>query len=583
MHDRILRIRAFPDPDQRLQVLLSLSVTKLIQLASGTCIVSEVPIRPMIEVACESLRAIRTRQSTVEQAILQQTNFRATVSQLVMLVFFALGWPVADEDEFQREILPSDGEDFTFAQSGLELLQEYRSWGIRQLHTQPLNPRDDADSEEFRTLCTQLALKLSSEATPPTGPTVTRLVNAIVKQRAANQAIRAKSRMVSALDTDNIDRPIREGFVIYLGSNRTHLAGMVSTQLGIRIWCSQRWAQIATKFPQHAGIDFKPFLRAVDEWVSTFLIESRKSFLCRATPAPTGDAAEELPVNDFTGQALPLACVFDAEKTFAYIATGVWIPPNRPRNRLLYFGRVRFHEQDLLLCDDDRRTVTEASTNRTLLHYPQLTPADQLNDYALLLPYGNYDLWCLEEHAPNHQIDVVKLTDGHATRSQFLAIDPGEFRVVHLSTHGDAETQFPECSRLWASPESNGVHAITFVDIQGKDWSGVDLVFLSACKTASGRTTSGDGALSLAWAFAAGGAKAVISARWSIPDDAAWYFTEAFYDAWRFSTEPNSIIAAFHAAQSRLRAHPEFSRPSIWGAFCLLHASSILEVPSPDR
>ncbi len=83
------------------------------------------------------------------------------------------------------------------------------------------------------------------------------------------------------------------------------------------------------------------------------------------------------------------------------------------------------------------------------------------------------------------------------------------------------------------------------------DWSKTDLVFLNDCHSDVGRRSSGEGALSLAWAFSAGGAKAVIAARWSIDDDAAWYFAKCFYESWNFSREDWSIARAYHDTQSR--------------------------------
>jgi CHAT domain-containing protein len=66
---------------------------------------------------------------------------------------------------------------------------------------------------------------------------------------------------------------------------------------------------------------------------------------------------------------------------------------------------------------------------------------------------------------------------------------------------------------------------IAALDLRGR------LVVLSACESADGAILSGEGTLSLARAFFAGGAGGVVATRWPLRDDDAAFLMERFYRA----------------------------------------------------
>ncbi len=72
----------------------------------------------------------------------------------------------------------------------------------------------------------------------------------------------------------------------------------------------------------------------------------------------------------------------------------------------------------------------------------------------------------------------------------------------------------------WLQPRE-----IAALDLRGR------LVVLSACESAGGSVLSGEGPLSLARAFFAGGAGAVVATRWPLRDDDAALIMGRFYEA----------------------------------------------------
>jgi hypothetical protein len=88
---------------------------------------------------------------------------------------------------------------------------------------------------------------------------------------------------------------------------------------------------------------------------------------------------------------------------------------------------------------------------------------------------------------------------------------------------------------------------------------------LSACESADGSLVSGEGPLSLARAFFAGGASAVIATRWPLEDNDAAFIMERWYLALRTG---ESAAGALRQARREVR---EAGRPpEAWAGFFLL-------------
>jgi tetratricopeptide (TPR) repeat protein len=103
------------------------------------------------------------------------------------------------------------------------------------------------------------------------------------------------------------------------------------------------------------------------------------------------------------------------------------------------------------------------------------------------------------------------------------------YGVLHFAAHAIADDAFPERSAVIlraGSPEEDGLlqpREIAELDLSGK------IVFLSACRTASGSVLNGEGVLSLARAFFRAGARAVVGSRWPLRDDEAEVLVDGFY------------------------------------------------------
>lgn len=159
-----------------------------------------------------------------------------------------------------------------------------------------------------------------------------------------------------------------------------------------------------------------------------------------------------------------------------------------------------------------------------------------------------------------------------ASRSGVLGSPLESFRILHFATHGLVDPARPARSGLALSrrdARGGRVGGDTFLrlgDLAGRELR-ADLVVLSACDTALGRETRGEGPQSLGRAFlAAGAAKALVSL-WRVDDSSTEELMVGFYR--RLLGQGLPAAAALRRSQLAVRSRPESSDPYYWGAFVL--------------
>ena len=175
------------------------------------------------------------------------------------------------------------------------------------------------------------------------------------------------------------------------------------------------------------------------------------------------------------------------------------------------------------------RSPVPASEPALVLADPDLTTSSRRDDVALAaLPFARREARAI---ARTLQLGADLVREGSAASEQFLKQAPlGRFGVLHLATHAQADAAFPERSAVFLAPGSATEDGrLQPREIAALDFSG-QLVVLSACDSASGLLLSGEGPLSLARSFFAGGAGGVVATRWAMRDDDAAFMMERFYE-----------------------------------------------------
>jgi len=165
--------------------------------------------------------------------------------------------------------------------------------------------------------------------------------------------------------------------------------------------------------------------------------------------------------------------------------------------------------------------------------------------------------------------DAVLLTGTEATRSIFLA-ELGRHTVVHIASHALTNDSDPLRSRLLFTPDpEHGDSGTLFAEeLYGAPFGKVRLVVLAACSTASGRISRGEGPLSIARPFLAGGVPSVLATMWEIEDSSSTELLTAFHREIAAGRPPEEALRDAQVAMIE-GTDPALRAPRTWAAFQL--------------
>lgn len=135
----------------------------------------------------------------------------------------------------------------------------------------------------------------------------------------------------------------------------------------------------------------------------------------------------------------------------------------------------------------------------------------------------------------------------------------GKSQVMHLATHGILNSDDVNESYLLMSDGK-----LTTGKIYGLDLQNVDLVTLSACRTAVGERNPGSEVATLAQAFSIAGSHSVLASLWPVDDEATAHLMVEFYKG---LLAGKSKAESLRDAQMAVRAEKRWQHPYYWSAF----------------
>lgn len=161
--------------------------------------------------------------------------------------------------------------------------------------------------------------------------------------------------------------------------------------------------------------------------------------------------------------------------------------------------------------------------------------------------------------------------DEDATETRILKI-PEEVNVLHVASHALPDPSLPSQSRifLWDDPDTSDdgiLYLHEFESALSRRDALLDLVVLSGCSTARGKTHAGEGILGLQYAVRTG-ARSSVATLWSVDDQASVTIMDNFY---KYITEGRPKDRALQLAQlDYLNEHDGIhASPFYWGAASL--------------
>ena len=150
-----------------------------------------------------------------------------------------------------------------------------------------------------------------------------------------------------------------------------------------------------------------------------------------------------------------------------------------------------------------------------------------------------------------------------AARLQALLSGERRFGLLHLGTHFELRPGNALRSSLLLGDGSR----LTLDDIGRLDFSGLELVTLSACQTGMGGGTLDDGreVEGLSAVVQRRGARRVIASLWSVEDVSTARLMERFYGS--LVRSGGDAALALHDAARALRGNAAYRHPYYWAGF----------------
>jgi CHAT domain-containing protein/Tfp pilus assembly protein PilF len=162
-----------------------------------------------------------------------------------------------------------------------------------------------------------------------------------------------------------------------------------------------------------------------------------------------------------------------------------------------------------------------------------------------------------------------------AAEDQFKA-QAGQFRILHLATHGLLNDTSPMYSHLLLSsggPSGKEDGLLEAWEVMNLDLH-ADLAVLSACETARGRITSGEGVVGLTWAFFVAGVPTALVSQWKVESTSTTELMLVFHRARKAADDHGNsgfgTARALQRAELQLLHDPQFSHPFYWAGFIVM-------------
>lgn len=170
-------------------------------------------------------------------------------------------------------------------------------------------------------------------------------------------------------------------------------------------------------------------------------------------------------------------------------------------------------------------------------------------------------------------------TRAEAAESKFKS-EAGAYRILHIASHGILDDRNPMYSHVLLA--GDGARTPTGEDGQLEAWELMNMnlrasmVVLSACETARGQVSAGEGVIGLSWALFVAGSPTTVASGWKVESASTTNLMLAFYrnlrggaSAKQASRSMTKAEALRQASLTLLRSE-EYSHPFYWAGFVIV-------------
>lgn len=167
-----------------------------------------------------------------------------------------------------------------------------------------------------------------------------------------------------------------------------------------------------------------------------------------------------------------------------------------------------------------------------------------------------------------------KIYVGSDAREDVVKKEAGRAAILHFATHGTLNNSSPMYSHLvLAQGDANEDGLLEAWEIMQLDLK-AEMAILSACETARGRYSAGEGMIGLTWAMFVAGVPSTVVSQWKVESastrDLLVGFHRGLLATTKTGTAGESKAQALRLAALKVMGHPETNHPFYWAGFILV-------------
>ncbi|HKR64229.1 MAG TPA: CHAT domain-containing protein, partial [Thermoanaerobaculia bacterium] len=223
-----------------------------------------------------------------------------------------------------------------------------------------------------------------------------------------------------------------------------------------------------------------------------------------------------------------------------------------------------------------RRASAQSATQRTLLAFGDPAIRTETAQFTRSL-FRDVTLGRLPEAASEART-IARLYEGATVRvgadarEAAFKHDAPSYRVLHLAAHSIIDDRAPMFSSIVLS--ASGKDPLEDGLLEAREIAGLDLradlAVLSACETARGAVTAGEGVVGLSWAFLAAGVPTTVVSQWKVASASTAELMVEFHRRLRGG---RNAPDALRAAMLMLRRDARWRHPFYWAPFAVIENS----------
>jgi CHAT domain-containing protein/lipopolysaccharide biosynthesis regulator YciM len=245
-----------------------------------------------------------------------------------------------------------------------------------------------------------------------------------------------------------------------------------------------------------------------------------------------------------------------------------------PSENFLIENHALYYAPSLsVLREMNRKKDVGATTNTSLIAFgnPVVGKDEQRNTDLCPLPEAEQEVSSIAKSFA--QKDSRIFIGREASEKTFKSLAQ-TYSVIHLATHGVIDNRQPLYSHLLLTktegdPENDGrLEARQIIDMN----LNADLAVLSACETANGKISPGEGVIGMSWAFFVAGTRSMLVSQWKVNSASTSKLMVNFYSSLAF--EQNELHSkkadSLRTAALHLLKDERYHHPFYWGGFVLV-------------